>query len=213
MLKTLVFNGWAAGYEAWNLCDFQHDWLFSYVEQLDGLPERVMDDSDEVLLVGWSMGGSTALRMALRAPEKVRGLVLVAATPRMMEDKATGWRGMSERRLAALWLGTKLVFRDDPAPVYDLKAMERGLDYLRTTDLREPLKTLNARFGREVPVRIFQSARDGIVRPDNATFLKSVFPQAEVTLVPGGEHVLPVAVPEAISAAVCDLQRNEAVRP
>ena len=201
-MKTLVFNGWAAGYEAWNLCDFEHDWLFSYVEQLDGLPEKVMDDSDEVLLVGWSMGGSSALRMALRNPEKVRGLVLVATTPRMMEDKATGWRGMSERRLAALWLGTKMVFKDDPDPVYDLGAMERGLDYLRTTDLREPLRTLNARFGREVPVCVFQAERDGIVRPNNADFLKEVFPQAGLTLVPGAEHVLPVAIPELISAAV-----------
>lgn len=199
-MKTLVFNGWAAGYEAWNLCDFEHDWLFSYVEQLDGLPEKVMDDSDEVLLVGWSMGGSSALRMALRNPEKVRGLVLVATTPRMMEDKAMGWRGMSERRLAALWLGTKMVFKDDP--VYDLGAMERGLDYLRTTDLREPLRTLNARFGREVPVCVFQAERDGIVRPNNADFLKEVFPQAGLTLVPGAEHVLPVAIPELISAAV-----------
>ena len=201
-MKTLVFNGWAAGYEAWNLCDFEHDWLFSYVEQLDGLPEKVMDDSDEVLLVGWSMGGSSALRMALRNPEKVRGLVLVATTPRMMEDKATGWRGMSERRLAALWLGTKMVFKDDPDPAYDLVAMERGLDYLRTTDLREPLRTLNARFGREVPVCVFQAERDGIVRPNNADFLKEVFPQAGLTLVPGAEHVLPVAIPELISAAV-----------
>ena len=201
-MKTLVFNGWAAGYEAWNLCDFGHDWLFSYVEQLDGLPEKVMDDSDEVLLVGWSMGGSSALRMALRNPEKVRGLVLVATTPRMMEDKATGWRGMSERRLAALWLGTKMVFKDDPDPAYDLVAMERGLDYLRTTDLREPLRTLNARFGREVPVCVFQAERDGIVRPNNADFLKEVFPQAGQTLVPGAEHVLPVAIPELISAAV-----------
>lgn len=201
-MKTLVFNGWAAGYEAWNFCDFEHDWLFSYVEQLDGLPEKVMDDSDEVLLVGWSMGGSSALRMALRNPEKVRGLVLVATTPRMMEDKATGWRGMSERRLAALWLGTKMVFKDDPDPAYDLVAMERGLDYLRTTDLREPLRTLNARFGREVPVCVFQAERDGIVRPNNADFLKEVFPQAGLTLVPGAEHVLPVAIPELISAAV-----------
>jgi len=202
VLKTLVFNGWAAGPESWELCEFPHDWLFSYVEQLDGLPERVMDESDEVVLVGWSMGGSSALRMALRNPEKIRGLVLVAATPRMMEDKATGWRGMSERRVDALWFGTCLTYRNDPSPMYDRQTMRRGFDYLRGTDLRESLKSLNARFGREVPVRIFQSERDGIVRPENAAFLQSVFPQAKTTYLPGGEHVLPVAIPDRISAAV-----------
>ena len=199
-MRCLVFNGWAAGYETWDLCTFPHDWIFDYVEQLDGLPERVMDDIDAAVLVGFSMGGSSALRMFLRYPEKVRGLVLVSATPRMMEDKATGWRGMGERRLAALRLGTRMVFCDDPSPMYDERNMERGLDYLRATDLRGDL--LNAGRGRTFPVRIFQSERDGIVRPNNAEFLKRVFPHAEVTMVPGTEHVLPITAPEMIDEAV-----------
>ena len=105
---------------------------------------------------------------------------------------------MSERRLAALRLGTRMMFKDDPSPMYDEKNMERGLDYLKTTDLRAELKSC-ASF---VPVAVFQSERDGIVRPNNAEFLKRVFPQAKVTLVPGGEHVLPVTVPEQIDRAV-----------
>ena len=210
-MKCLVFNGWAAGPETWALCTFPHDWVFDYVEQLDGLPEKVMEESDEVILVGFSMGGSSALRMWLKYPEKVKGLVLISATPRMMEerrDQGSGigeqvaWRGMSERRLAALRLGTKMMFRDDPSPMYDERNMERGLDYLKTTDLREALQLRAAR--RDVapyhdsslvphpssliPVFIFQSERDGIVRPNNAEFLKQVFPQATVTMVPGNER-------------------------
>lgn len=210
-MKRLVFNGWAAGYEAWDLCTFAHDWLFSYVEQLDGLPERVIAESDAVTLVGFSMGGSSALRMLLRFPEKVKGLVLVSATPCMMERKAEGWRGMSERRLAALKLGTELVFRDDPSPMYDPVNMNRGLDYLLETDLRSELVAAAASGAwKEIPVRIFQSERDGIVRPQNADFLKSVFPRAEVTIVPGSEHVLPVTVPELIDAAVAAVDPRDA---
>ena len=52
---------------------------------------------------------------------------------------------------------------------------------------------------------MFQSERDGIVRSANAVFLKSVFPQAEVTMVPGGEHALPIVVPEQIDAAVASV--------
>ena len=218
-MKILVFNGWAAGPETWMLCTFPHDWVFDYVEQLDGLPEKVMEDSDEVVLVGFSMGGSTALRMWLKHPEKVKGLVLVSATPCMMERKDEGWRGMSERRLAALRLGTQMMFQDDPSPMYDERNMERGLDYLRETDLREELKAFAAR--RDVapchdssgvphpspliPVSIFQSEKDGIVRPSNAEFLKEVFSQAKVTMVPGFEHVLPIRVPELIDEAVFDI--------
>ena len=203
-MKVLVFNGWAAGPETWEVCEFPHDWVFDYVEQLVGLPEKVMEESDEVVLVGFSMGGSTALRMWLKYPEKVKGLVLISATPRMMEDE--NWKGMSERRLAALRLGTKMMFRDDPSPMYDETNMERGLDYLKTTDLRLQLLSISesgeSAKQRNLPVWIFQSEKDGIVRPSNAEFLKRVFPQAKVTMVPGNEHVLPITVPELIDKAV-----------
>ena len=211
MIKTLVFNGWAAGPETWALCTFPHDWVFDYVEQLDGLPEKVMEESDRVVLVGFSMGGSTALRMLLKYTNTLGGLVLVSATPRMMEEKESGWKGMSERRLAALRLGTQMMFKDDPSPMYDERNMERGLEYLRNTDLREELLARGREPGdgrRELPVWIFQSERDGIVRSSNAAFLKSVFPQAKVTMVPGNEHVLPITVPELIDEAVCDIIRQ-----
>lgn len=211
-MRILVFNGWAAGPETWALCAFPHDWVFDYVEQLDGLPEKVMEESDEVVLVGFSMGGSTALRMFLKYPEKVKGLVLVSTTPRMME--AENWKGMSERRLAALRLGTQMMFGDDPSPMYDERNMERGLDYLKTTDLRLQLLSISESGEsvkrRNFPVFIFQSEKDGIVRPSNAEFLKEVFPQAKVTMVPGNEHVLPIRVPELIDEAVFDIiEQNE----
>ena len=211
-MRCLVFNGWAAGPETWALCAFPHDWVFDYIEQLDGLPEKVMEESDEVLLVGFSMGGSTALRMFLKYPEKVKGLVLISATPRMME--AENWKGMSERRLAALRLGTQMMFRDDPSPMYDEKNMERGLDYLKTTDLRAELLSYASCSSHEscIPVFIFQSERDGIVRPNNAEFLKKVFPQANVTMIPGNEHVLPVTIPELIDRAVFDVSSVAAKR-
>ena len=223
-MRCLVFNGWAAGPETWALCTFGHDWLFSYVEQMDGLPEQVMADSDEVVLVGFSMGSQTALRMLLKWPEKVKGMVLISATPCMMEVKyreteaqrgktsCTGeWKGMSERRLAALRLGTLQAFRDDPSPMYDPANMDRGLEWLKATDLRAELvraagrETEDGRRGLALPVAILQSEKDGIVRPNNAEFLKQVFPQAKVTWVPGNEHVLPVTVPELIDAAVFDV--------
>ena len=222
-MRCLVFNGWAAGPETWALCAFPHDWVFDYIEQLDGLPEKVMEESDEVVLVGFSMGGSTALRMWLKYPEKVKGLVLISATPRMMEERreegkgkreVVVWKGMSERRLAALRLGTQMMFRDDPSPMYDGKNMERGLDYLKTTDLRAELLSYASCSSHEscIPVFIFQSERDGIVRPSNAEFLKKVFPQANVTMIPGNEHVLPVTIPELIDKAVFDVSSVAAKR-
>ena len=45
---------------------FPRERVFGYVEQLDGEPERALEASpDGAVLVGWSMGGSGALRLAL----------------------------------------------------------------------------------------------------------------------------------------------------
>ena len=197
---------------------FPRERVFGYVEQLDGEPERALEASpDGAVLVGWSMGGSGALRLALKYPEKIRGLVLVAATARMM--KAPNWNGMSERRLAALEAGLRLTRGDGlfprpaglPSPyILDSSArLERGLDYLRRTDLRLDLIDLLASGRLKCPVWIFQSEHDGIVRPENATFLKAVFPEATVEMVPGSEHALPVFIPEKIDAAVAAAQMGE----
>lgn len=217
MLKTVVLNGWAASPTAWDLCRFRRDALFSYLDQLDGLPERFMEDAvlhgpvgSGVILVGWSMGGSCALRLACRYPEAVKGLVLVAATPRMMEEKPSGWRGLSPRRLDALHRGLQLTHgagffglppgKPNPYQVDSDDNLERGLKYLLETDLRASLEACAASF--HFPVALFQSEHDGIVRPENIGYLKGIFPGAAVRLVPGTEHALPIFIPELIDEAV-----------
>ena len=228
---VFVLNGWAASPHAWDLCKFQYTRLFSYVEQLDGEPEKALENVERCILVGWSMGGSSALRLAARWPEKIAGLVLVAATPRMMEEKETGWRGMSPRRLEALRYGLVMTRgagffgvpegKPNPYLADEPANLERGLEYLLETDVRNDLERAfpcgGQRAGRPTvgatcsvgrraptppPVHIFQSEHDGIVRPENAAWLKSVFLQAFVTMVPGTEHALPIFIPELIDEAV-----------
>ena len=216
MAKTYVLNGWAASERAWDLCKFRRDRVFSYVEQLDGAPEAALRGESGVVLVGWSMGGSTALRLAVSSPEKTMGLVLVAATARMMA--APGWAGMSERRIAAFEMGLKLTQGNGfgtlpegaPNPyMVDTDAnLARGLEYLRATDIRQDLIGLRASGRLQCPVFVFQSERDGIVRSENAEFLRSVFPNASVEIVPGSEHALPVTIPEKIDAAVAQILKG-----
>ena len=152
------------------------------------------------------------MRLALKWPEKIRALVLVAATPRMMEDKPASWRGMSERRLAALKKGLMMTGggglfgppADKPNPylVDDEANLDRGLEYLVATDLRQRLCEAEALRAKGGKVWIFQSEHDGIVRPENAAFLAEVFHGAKLTVVPGVEHALPIFIPEMIDDAV-----------
>ena len=267
---VFVLNGWAASPHAWDLCRFMRPQqvaalprLFSYVEQLDGEPEKAIENVERCILVGWSMGGSSAMRLAARFPEKIAGLVLIAAMPRMMEDKETGWRGMTPHRLEALRYGLLKTQgigffgvpegKPNPYLADDPANLERGLKYLLETDVRKELVLRASCFvlraeQKEVPgakclvlgaelkhkdgresnapstkhqapgtnpsapstkhqapstnIHIFQSEHDGIVRAENAAWLKTVFPQASVTMVPGTEHALPIFIPEKIDEAV-----------
>ncbi len=209
-MKVFVLNGWAASEHAWDLCMFPKERIFSYTELLDGEAEKVLGAESEFVLVGWSMGGSFALRYAMRYAKKLRGLILVAATPRMM--KAEGWNGMSPRRLAALEYGVKMTRGEgffgvsegvpNPYKMDSDENLKRGLAYLEQTDLRVDLIDLLASGAVRCPVHIFQSERDGIVRVENAKFLSAVFPSANIEIIPGSEHALPVSIPEKIDVAV-----------
>ncbi len=216
-MTTFVLNGWAASPAAWSLCQFitaDDTHLFSYIDQMNGAPERTLEACDKVLLVGWSMGASGALRLACAAPEKIRGLVLVAPTPRMMEERASGWVGMSPRRLKALEMGLKLThgggFFGTPEGLPNPYMMDsdenlaRGLDYLQTTDVRADLEnTFGAAHPPAFPVFIFQSEADGIVRASNAHYLKEkIFTDASLTMIPGTEHALPIRIPQQLDDAV-----------
>ena len=215
----IVLNGWAASSHAWDLCGFMkthtHDGesplLFSYVDQLDAKPEAVFEKGGRFVLAGWSMGGSSALRIACRYPDQVAGLVLIAATPRMMEDKESGWKGMSPRRLEALRKGLELTqgqgffgVPDDKPNPYMMDApdnLERGLKYLLETDIRSEIQNAFGE-GCPFPVHIFQCEHDGIVRSSNARWLNEVFRDAHLHLEPGSEHAFTINYPELIDQAI-----------
>lgn len=225
-LKTIVLNGWAASPEAWDLCTFRRDAFFSYIDQLDGRPEAYLDSvlaaapTTRCAIVGWSMGGSSALRLACRYRAHLAGLVLVAATPRMMEEKDTRWRGMSPRRLDALERGLRITKgqgffgvpegKPNPYQVDSDENLARGLDYLLRTDLRAELQTAFPNGDVPFAVHLFQSEQDAVVRAENAVWLKTIFPRAHLTCVPGTEHALPIFIPEAIDAALADVTRAAA---
>lgn len=209
-MKTFVLNGWSASAAAWDLCTFEKAAIFSYTDQLAGLPEAALATEDAVVLVGWSMGGSAALRLLLKYPEKVKALVLIAATPCMM--RKDGWDGLSPRRLEALRVGIKMTHGagffgtpeelPNPYALDEDANLERGLEYLAETDLRAELAEALAKHPFGGPVTLFQSKNDGVVRPGNAVFLKSLFPQAELIWREGTEHALPIYMPREIDEAV-----------
>lgn len=217
-MKTIVLNGWAASEQAWKRCEFNREVIYSYTQLLDGEFSRAIAAEDEgVVCVGWSMGGGMLLEGLLEFPEKIKAVVLVAATPRMKADD--GWKGMTERRIEALrrglelsLLGQNLFDGPDPKWAYAVDTEEnlsRGLDYLRNLDCRTALKEASLKgLFENLPVRILQSTRDAIVRPTNADFLSSIFPKSKKIIIEGSSHALPATSPESVDNAVEEVLRE-----
>ena len=148
------------------------------------------DDAAEVLtrltegpqvLVGSSMGGWIALLLAKRYPERVAGLVGIAAAPDFTEDSL--WAGFSAEERRALERDGRVerpsAYSDEPY-VYTRRLIEDGRRHLV---LRDPL-----RLG--VPVRLLQGTADEDVDRSVALRLLDHIdgPDVRLTLVRGADH-------------------------
>jgi len=137
------------------------------------------------LWIGWSLGGIVALHAALDRADQVRGLAMIASSPRFVsapdwphgveleifEQFDAGlrndWRATIERFLALEALGsehTQACLHELRARVFErgepaLAALETGMHVLETTDLRSRLPQLAA------PSLWLAGRRDRLVPP------------------------------------------------
>ena len=176
---------------------------------LDSLVDQLSAQFDEPLAVcGWSLGGQIALRWALRYPQQISRLALVASTPCFV--RRTGWecamaeetlaefaaalqqnyaltlrrflalqvRGSERERELLAALRSALMSRGEP----DLSALQAGLDILRDCDLRGVL------LGITQPVLVIGGERDTLTPPQAAHYLAAQLPNARLALIEGAAH-------------------------
>ena len=147
---------------------------------------RIAETVPRAIWLGWSLGGLVAMRAALDLPTQVRGLVLIAASPRFVVGDdwpcgvnpsvfaefgaglASDYRGTIERFLALEALGsdharnelrtlkTQVFARGEPA----LSALSDGLRVLDAADLRAEIAHI------AIPSLWIAGRRDRLVNPD-----------------------------------------------
>ncbi len=162
---------------------------FSRDERVDADLSRVamalIEKVPRAVWIGWSLGGLIAFNAALQSPDRVRGVVEMASSPRFLV--ATDWPGVDvamftqfetglrndyravvERFLALETLGspdpktelrelrTRVFERGDPA----LEALTTGLRWLETADMRAQLQHL------ALPSLWIAGRRDRLVPPE-----------------------------------------------
>lgn len=145
------------------------------------------------VVVGHSLGGPIAGRLALDAPELVRGLVLVAPSvdPALEEVK---WF-----QIPAQWT---LVRRIIPP---ELDVCNREI-----LPLKPQLAAMEDRWNEiGVPTVVIQGLEDTLVPPGNADFLEARLPKPFVIRrVPGLNHFVPWERPDMIRAAILELSKE-----
>jgi pimeloyl-ACP methyl ester carboxylesterase len=173
------------------------------------------------IVVGHSWAGGVALALARRHPELVEGLVLVSSL-------GPGAILLVDRILAAPVVGPALV-----ASAFRLGAplARRRLRRI-TTDEREVAQILEANPrgrvwrsflveqramltelpglvaglpGIDVPTMVLAGERDHLVPLNTARALASALPAAQLRILAGAGHDLPLEAPEAVASAIVEL--------
>ncbi|MFH8619544.1 alpha/beta fold hydrolase [Streptomyces sp. NPDC017979] len=160
--------------------------------------------------VGCSIGGAVGLDLALRRPDRVASLALVAASPRFGTADEFRQRGVVVRTngldpmahaAPEAWF-TQGFAAAQPAIV------EWAVQMVRTTDpgcyiaACEALAAFDVRseLGRVgVPTLVVVGSEDKVTGPAEARTLVAGIPDARLALVPGASHLAPVEQPAAVT--------------
>lgn len=179
--------------------------------------------------LGWSLGGLIALAAALRAPERVESVVLLAATPRFVVaddwpramDASTfdAFRASLDEapaatlaRFAALEVKGAAAARTHlrqlrqmlaEAPDASPEALAIGLDLLRDTDLRAALRALDR------PSLWLFGELDGLVPVGVADAIVGLCPSAQVERIRGAAHVPMLSHPVPCADLVHGFMRSD----
>lgn len=198
------------------------------VDAVDGV---ILAESQEpVILVGHSLGGAVAARLAAEHPERVAALVLVNAA--VIPFDLSWWERLALR--PALWSPALRVFgqpalfkRVLPEVIGDTGLIDefdlRKLAYLlaepqqRLTLLGyyraflspDELERTRRELGRvRVPVLVLWGGRDGVLPRSVITAIRGAIAPAvrvDVRVYPQAAHLLPMERPEEVARAIDDL--------
>lgn len=195
---------------------------------IDGIADdlRALLDAreiDRLPVVGWSLGGFAAQRLALHAPGRVTALALLATDPgapssidadpralaRLTDHSGTP-REQATRLISQLFppalaadidreFGDVVAAARAKLPAASLRAQEAAMDAWHHEPLPRP-EVLDL-----PPVLIAHGELDEVIPASNAKALEARWPGADVHVFPGCGHALMAQEPDRLVALIGDL--------
>lgn len=138
------------------------------------------------ILIGHSLGGPVAVRLAMDYPDAIGGLILVAPSVDPALEKQEWYRPIGNAIPIRWWLPTEL--RVSNQEILPLKGQLQAM------------LPLWAKI--RVPITVIQGTADELVPAGNADFVKRMAPQTKLMMVPGMNHFIPWRRPDLIRTAL-----------
>jgi len=161
-----------------------------------------------VCVLGWSLGASVAIELAVQYPQRIKALVLLAGNPRFIEED--GWAGVKQKmlgefannlqlncqltliRFLALQVNSlsngkellkqlKQAIQECEAPTEQV--LQSGLDILQNADLRPALRDLTC------SVTVIQGDKDSLIPLQVSQNIKDLKPESNINIIKGAGHV------------------------
>jgi len=166
-----------------------------------------------VFVAGHSLGGGVAQLLAMRHPDKVKGLILISTCAKVPPAdgamKLFGFVPPPFRRVVLLWMSGRVLF----APSTSWQAIQLTLNEIR--DCRLATLQSDAAVGRamdlvstaqrlRVPTLILCGGRDRLTVPALSQQLNALIPGSRLEIVPSAGHMLPLEAPEIVNRTIRD---------
>ena len=181
---------------------------------------------DRALLCGLSIGGMTALRLALRAPHRVAAMALLdtsAEREPAMQRRAYRLLGEVQRRVRLDPLVEPVVRRKmfgETTRKERPDIVDRGLALLRENEPRRLYPALRAVFDRpsiaqhlkeiHTPTLVIVGAEDVATPPSRSERIAAAIPGATLARIPGAGHLSAMEQPDAVAAHLEPFLRRHA---
>jgi pimeloyl-[acyl-carrier protein] methyl ester esterase len=188
------------------------------------LDRSAPDAGASLTLLGWSLGGTIALRWALQEPSRITRLILTGTTPCFVarpdwphamaartlrqfgDELAVSYRLTLQRFIALQVHGSEhaaavrtqlrgeLFARGEPSPA----VLHDALELLAGVDLRAEVGAI------EQATTVITGGRDALTPPAAGEWLAQALPRGTLRLIPGAAHAAFLSHPDAFVAAIAD---------
>lgn len=222
--KLLFIPGWGGSAPAWehqmhHLKDVAECevLVITQEETIEKMAKRVLEEEEEeFVLCGHSLGGLVAQEVAIRAPERVKKMILVGT-----------WRGNSSPELRQLFKVLLRRIENDELPQIIEEILPTAVHESRQDDLQlfSTMKKMFQAFPKKgfinqakveiacqdlspslkkirCPTLVIHGRQDSLFSLEEQEAMAALIPQAVLTIIEECGHMIPLERPQAVTALV-----------